>query len=141
VATDATLQGPNAVASTPHYLNETVNVGYWSYRVTGAHWTKSIAGEYPDANFLVVELTICNNDKTASVLPPLKLVDHEGREYDESSKGMFMHNSFGPLKELNPGVMSQGAAVFDVPRLWYLLRVSGGLKSSETAMIRLTRSP
>jgi uncharacterized protein DUF4352 len=118
-------------------LNETATIGYWSYTVTGAHWAQRIAEQDPDAKFLVVELTIRNNDRTASVLPPLKLVDKEGREYDESSVRMVMRNSFGPLKNLNPGVTSRGVAVFDVPALWYYLRVSGGMESTETARMRL----
>ncbi|GAC1432244.1 MAG: hypothetical protein NVS1B11_10560 [Terriglobales bacterium] len=100
-------------------LGENVSVGYWAYRCIGAQWRDSIGSEYtaeyPDARFLLVDSAIRNNDKTASSLPPLKLVDGQDREYEESSKGILMDNSFGLLKSLNPGVSSRGYVVFDVP--------------------------
>ena len=91
--------------------------------------------ETPDAAFLVVDLFIRNNDRTASTMPPLKLVDMEGREYDESST--FVPGSFSVFKKLNPGVSSHGYVVFDVPRGSYKLRLSGGFESGDTALIDL----
>ena len=86
----------------------------------------------------MLKLFVYNNDKSASVVPPFKLVDAEGREYEESSKGMLLSNSFGALKNLNPDVSSIGIVVFDVPHdRNYALRVSGGFASSETALIDL----
>jgi len=96
--------------------------------------------ETPDAAFLVVDLDILNNDRTASTLPPLKLVDAQGREYDESSKRTFMPGAFDILKELNSGVSSRGYAVFDVPRGQYNLQVSGGFESGEHALVDLSPS-
>jgi hypothetical protein len=84
-----------------------------------------------------VDLAIRNNDKSASVLAPVKLIDTEGREYDESSKGIFLDNSFGLLKKMNPGVSSRGYVVFDVPRGKYALKVSGGYTSGQSALIDL----
>ncbi len=127
------------VTEVRHQLGQDVFVGYWAYRCMSAQWRKSIGSEYtaqyPDARFLVVDLAIRNNDKTASTLPPVKLVDNEGREYDESSKGIFMDNSFGMLKSLNPGVSSRGYVVFDVPPGKYALKVSGGFTSGGSAII------
>jgi hypothetical protein len=126
-----------------HRPGQDVFVGYWAYRCVSARWQNSIGSEYaaqhPDARFLVVDLAIRNNDRTASTLPPVKLVDREGREYDESSKGIFMDGSFGMLKSLNPGVSSRGYVVFDVPPLseGYVLKVSGGFGSGGSAMIDL----
>jgi hypothetical protein len=125
----------------PHAMNQTVNVGVWSYEVTGARWANSIGSEFdretPDAKFLLVELTIRNNDRTSSTLPPLKLIDSEQREYDESSKGAFLEGSFGLLKSVNPGVTASGTVVFDVPAGTYWLVAPGGFGSNETATIRL----
>jgi hypothetical protein len=133
------------VKVTENKIGDTVSVGYWTYVCNGASWRQSIGSEYsrqiPDAEFLVVDLTILNNDKTASVLAPLKLVDEQGREYDESSKRMFMDSSFGLLKTLNPGVSSHGYAIFDVPHSKYALRVSGGFGSGESQSIALQYSP
>lgn len=85
--------------------------------------------------FFVVDLLVRNNDRTASTLPPLKLVDTQGREYDESST--LMPGSFSPFKKLNPTVSSQGYVVFDAPRGTYKLKLSGGYESGETALINL----
>jgi Domain of unknown function (DUF4352)/zinc-ribbon domain len=124
-----------------HKIGESFSVGYWSYRCNGARWHSSIGSEYsrqyPDAKFLVVDLAVRNNDKTASVLAPLKLVDAEGREYDESSKGIFLDNSFGMLKSVNPGVTSSGYIAFDVPPGNYALKVSGGFTSGQNELIDL----
>jgi len=85
----------------------------------------------------IVDLAIRNNDKTANVLAPVKLVDSEGREYEESSKGIFLYNSFDMLKNMNPGVSSRGYIVFDVPRGRYALKVSGGFTSGKSELIDL----
>ncbi|MGA8605336.1 MAG: DUF4352 domain-containing protein [Candidatus Sulfotelmatobacter sp.] len=135
----------SAVTPTTHRIGEEFSVGYWSYRCNGATWRPMIVSlgttEAPDAEFLVVGLYIRNNDRTASTLPRLKLVDAQGREYDESSKGAFMPGVFDTLKQLNPGVSSGGYAVFDVPHGQYSLQVSGGFESGEHALIDLSRPP
>lgn len=131
------VEGPKA-----HRIGEDFAVGYWSYRCNGATWQSMIPSlgtlETPDAAFLVVDLYVRNNDRTASTLPPLKLVDAQGREYDESSKRTFMPGAFDMLKELNPGVSSRGYAVFDAPRGQYTLQVSGGFESGEHALVDLS---
>jgi hypothetical protein len=126
---------------TRHRIGESFFVGYWSYRCDKARWQKTIgygySQEFPDAVFLVIDLAARNNDRTASVLPPLKLVDGEGREYDESSKAVLMEGSFGILKTLNPGVTGTGYVVFDVPRGKYALKVSGGFTSGKYELVDL----
>jgi hypothetical protein len=140
-SSDAHVAATAQPTSVHHKLGENITVGYWSYRCDSADWRTSIgsayAPEYPDASFLVVNLGVRNNDKTASVLPPLKLVDAQGREYDESSKGIFLDKSFGMLKNVNPGVTSFGNLVFDVPRGQYSVKVSGGFTSQDTVLIDL----
>jgi Domain of unknown function (DUF4352) len=134
----------NTVAPPParHRIGEDFSVGYWSYRCNGARWQSMIpslgTAEIPDAEFLVVDLYMRNNDRTASTAPPLKLVDAQGREYDESSKGTFMPGALDVLKKLNPQVSSRGYAVFDAPRGKYALLVSGGFESGEHALVDLS---
>lgn len=141
-ASSAAANEPASSALT-HRIGDPVTVGYWSYHVYGTQWKSSIGGEYmnqtPDAAFLVVDLAIRNNDKTSSTLPLLKLVDAEGREHDESDKSWIQENSFGLLKSLNPGVVSRGYAVFDVPKGDYNLKVSGGYASGEHTLIELRK--
>lgn len=127
---------------TIHKIGEDFTVGYWSYRCNGATWQPAIVSldtlERPDAEFLVVSLYIRNNDRTSSTFPPLKLIDPQGREYDESSKGSLMAGRFDTFKQLNPGVSSQGYVVFDVPNGQYSLQVSGGFESGEHALVDLS---
>jgi|HubBroStandDraft_4_1064222.scaffolds.fasta_scaffold00440_9 hypothetical protein len=128
--------------SATHRIGEDFSIGYWSYRCNSATWQSMIPslgrGEVPDAEFLIVDLYIRNSDRTASTLPPVKLVDALGREYDESSKGTFMSGTFDTFKQLNPGVSSRGYVVFDVPHGQYSLQVSGGFQSGERALVDLS---
>lgn len=124
-------------SKTRYGIGQNVSVGYWTYRCLGVRWQRSIGSEYADARFLVVDLVVGNDDKTASTLPPMKLLGEDDREYDDSSKSIFLERSFGTLKSLNPGVYSRGYVVFDVPPGKYVLKVSGGYKSGQSASIEL----
>jgi len=132
---------PTAPEKAHYALKQTVHVGYWSYAVWSTKWQESIGSDFmaerPDAHFLVVWMTVRNNDKSSSTLPPITLVDRQGRQYDSTSKGAFSEGFFGPLKSLNPGVESSGAVAFDVPKGQYSLKVSGGFTSGDDALIDL----
>jgi hypothetical protein len=132
---------PAAETPAAYKINDNVTVGYWSYKVRGTKWADSIGPDFmrqqADAKFLIIALTARNNDKTASVLPPVKLVDAQGREFEESEKGMMLEHSFGPLKSLNPTVESTGVIVFDVPPGKYWVVLSGGFASGDTVKIEL----
>jgi hypothetical protein len=123
-------------------LGQSVSIGYWSYRCDNAEWTgmlgNGFTAERANAAFLLLDLTVQNNDKSASILPPFHLVDTEGRTYDESSAGAFAEGFFSPLEKLNPSVSKRGHVVFDVPRdREYRLQVSGGFNSSASELITL----
>ncbi len=116
----ATTPSPVPAPQPRHAIGEDFSVGYWSYRCNRAIWQPFIVSgfetlERPDAAFLIVDLVATNNDRTSSTLPPFKLVDAQGREYDESSKGSLLNGAFDLLKQLNPGVSSRGFVVFDAP--------------------------
>jgi hypothetical protein len=141
--TTLTPAGDVAPAPPKYAIGQQFSVGYWTYRCNGANWQPFIGSgfgsvERPDAAFLVLDLTVRNDDRTSSTLPPLKLVDPQGREFDESSKGIFLEGSFGALKQLNPGVSSRGLVVFDVPHGEYMLKVSGGFESGKDALVDLS---
>jgi hypothetical protein len=79
-----------------------------------------------------------NKDKSSSVIPSLKLVDAQGREYDESSNGFYVTDYLSPMKSVNPDIMTSGYLVFDVPpKRKYSLKLSGGLTSGEYAFVDL----
>lgn len=133
-----------AVPETPEErsVGEEVSTGYWTYQCHGYKWTKMWASKYndvkiADAQFLVIDVSVRNDDKTASTLVVPKLVDSSGREYKLTPNTYDAYNSFDTLKELNPGVSSRGYFVFDVPPGQYFLQVSGGFESGKFARIRL----
>jgi TonB family protein len=125
-----------------HAANEAVNVGYWTYRCNGAAWRDVISTGFdvvrPDARFLVVDVSLVNNDKSESYRAPMKLIDGEGREFSESSESFELPNSLSALKSLNPSVATRGLVLFDIPPTGtYRLQVSGGFTSDEKVLIEL----
>ena len=122
---------------------ETLHVGYTSYCAWDSHWSQTLSANQflnkrANASWLFVNITIRNNDKKARMVPPITLVDEEGREYQSSTEGTMIENSIGVLESLNPDVSVQGFVVFDVPKgRNYKLVLSGGYWSDGTGHIRL----
>lgn len=122
-------------------MGETLNVGYTSYCVWRAWYSNRLSkNQYldkrPNARWLFVDLTVRNNDTKARMIPPLKLIDENGAEY-ESSPAM-IEGTIGILESLNPSVKIQGLVVFDVPDTRdYRLKVSGGFWSADDGLIRI----
>lgn len=144
--TNAELNTPNPTTSTnraPAYaIGQEFSVGYWSYVCHHAGWTSMIGSDFSAENanaaFLVIDVTVQNNDTSSSTLPPLQLLDAQGREYDHSTAGMLSERFFGPLESLNPGVSKHGYVAFDVPpNRQYFLLVSGGFESGKRAIVAL----
>lgn len=127
-----------------HKEGETVHVGYTSYAVWRSWWSNRLSDnqfldERPNAAYLFVELTIRNDDKKARMVPPLKLLDQNGVEYEASSRGWAVDGAIGILESLNPSVSKQGFVVFDVPKdRTYRLKLSGGYWSAEDAYVQLS---
>lgn len=121
-----------------------VNVGYTSYIIAQSWWSSrssdnSYINDKPDAMFLFVSLSIQNNDKEARSIPPFKLIDEAGAEYETTSKGWAVKGVIGALDSLNPGVKKQGIILFDVPQNHkYKLKVSGGYWSGNSALITIS---
>lgn len=123
---------------------ESVHVGYTSYAVWRSWWSDQLSrneflNQRPNAMFLFVELSVRNDDKKARMIPPFKLIDETGAEYEPSQSGWALEGSIGVLDSLNPAVTKQGFVVFDVPKDHnYRLKLSGGYWSKEDAYIQLT---
>ena len=126
-----------------HKMKETVNVGYTSYEVWSTRWSTQLSNnqflnQRPDATYLIIEVSVRNNDTKPRTIPPFKLLDKNNAEYETSSNALMVEGNIGPLDSLNPGVTKQGLIVFDVPEKHsYRLIVSGGFWSGETALIEL----
>jgi hypothetical protein len=123
---------------------DSVHVGYTTSAVWRSWWSNRLSDnqfldQRPNAAYLFVELTVRNDDKKARMVPPLKLVDENGAEYEASSNGWAVDGAIGILETLNPSVSKQGFIVFDVPReRSYRLKLSGGYWSPDDAYVQLT---
>lgn len=106
---------------------ETVRVGYTTYTVFQSEWPSLWSSDLqfnqrPNAMYLLVLMAVRNDDKKARMIPPFKLVDENGAEYEATGIG-----SMGILESLNPSVSKQGSVVFDVPKVHkYRLKLSDG---------------
>jgi hypothetical protein len=119
---------------------DSVSVGYMAYRMNTAEWLHFVDGmDRPKASYLVIDIAVKNNDRQARTIPSFQLVDERGAEYDSDSGAWRMRRPhIGALDELNPGVVTTGAIVFDVPKEHtYRLKVSGGYWSDATALIEI----
>ncbi len=125
-------------------MKKTVAIGYTSYAVWEAMFAKKLKDNpqlspVPNATFLLVRLTVRNDDKEARSIVPFKLIDESGAEYETSSAAWAIDGNIGVLESLNPGVSKEGFVVFDVPRNHeYYLKISGGYWSRERALVKLS---
>jgi hypothetical protein len=123
---------------------DSVHIGYTTYAVWQSWWSSKLSSnefldQRPNAMYLFVELMVRNDDKKARMVPPFKLVDENGAEYEASSNGWAVEGSIGILESLNPSVSKQGFVVFDVPKgRTYRLKLSGGYWSLEDAYVQLS---
>jgi hypothetical protein len=144
---DGTTPKPATPASTEadkiYSQGDTVNIGYTSYVAWSSYWTDRLTdNQYshtaPDAKYLVVKVTVRNDDSKERSIPPFKLIDSAGREYSTSSNGYILDGHIGALSSLNPDVQKDGFIVFDCPPgRDYKLQVRGGYWSSDSANIEL----
>ena len=129
-----------------YMIGQQFSIGYWHYICNRAYWTPILVSspysmERANADFVVVDLTIRNDDTSASTRPLLHLTDEKGRTYDESTTGMMSSGFFSVLETLNPGVSKRGNIAFDVPPdRQYFLIASGGVESDKAAIVLLPMS-
>jgi len=140
---------PQTISETPketlktYKMKETVSVGYTSYCVWKVEWRESLGipgfEQKANAAFLVLDITVRNDDKKARTVPPLKLIDESGAEYEAATAGMMQGEGwFNVLEDLNPTVSKRGNLAFDVPKgRNYRLKLSGGFWSTEDAYVQL----
>ena len=124
-------------------MGETVSIGYTSYVIWRAWWSNKLSNnsfldDRPNASFLFIKLSVRNDNKKPRIVPPFKLIDENGAEYETSSKAWAVEGGIGVLESLNPGVQKRGVIVFDIPETHrYKLRVSGGYWSAADALIEI----
>lgn len=127
---------------TAYGLNESFKVGYTRYSVKGFNWKRRLGNAYfgkdADSRYLLVNLTVKNEDKENRAIPPFTLEDENGATYDTSPDAMYLGDKAIIFDSLNPGVQKSATLVFDVPpEHHYTLVVSGGFWSGEEARVTL----
>ena len=119
-----------------------VSLGYMEYEIWDVAWLERIPRSYgdlfPNAMYLVVDLSVTNTDKSSSTVPPFRLIDSRGAEYDTTSDSYYLERDFSVLEKLNPDVTKRGTILFDVPRRAdYKLRLSGGILSGKSTLVEI----
>jgi hypothetical protein len=133
-------------SNTGHPTGENLKVGYMEYKVFDSWFTNQLSDRSyqnvpPDAQYLVVDLQMQNDDKEQRTVPGFKLVDENSAEYGTTDKAWGTEGSVGVFQDLNPGVAKRGLVIFDVPTNHkYKLKVSGGYWATDEALIDLAPS-
>jgi hypothetical protein len=127
-------------------MDTAIHVGKLTYEVLRVRWSQHTSdNEFldarPDAWFLVVELSVRNDDALPRAIPPFALVDDRGGVSETSKKALFSSGRVSRLDRINPGVSRTGTVTFDVSRdRKYLLHVCDGLPPNVEALISLAES-
>jgi hypothetical protein len=107
-----------------------IEVGGFTYTINSIEW-KDVIGkgelieQHPDAEYLVVDLTVMNHAGKPMTVESPQSVDSNGRTYACTSNLFIEEGSELFLKELNPRVQSRGRVAFDVPYGNYSIRLGG----------------
>ena len=144
-ASHADNKSSTATKKSTHIYKEgdTVEIGYTTYVVWESYWTDRLTDNAflnsgPDARYLVIEISVRNDDTQSRSIPPFKLTDTAGREYSTTADAFMMPDHIGILSSLNPDVQKDGLIAFDCPAgREYKLKVSGGYWTSKNALIQL----
>ena len=128
-------------------IGEFIRVGYWSYQVYSSEWLddRKVKGfnmfNKPSSySYLGVRIQATNWAKSSSNLPPIKLVDSNGNEFD--SANVLGGRGYGDkvllFENVNPTLSVTGWVIFDVPQYeTYRLKLSGGYWSDESVYVNL----
>src|SRR3990172_13002907 len=88
-------------------MQEKINVGYMFYYIYLACWSNTLRpyssfNKRPDAKYLFIALGTQNHDTQPRTLPPFKLIDENGNEYDASPNAIYVENALSFFENLNP---------------------------------------
>lgn len=130
-------------------IGDIVKVGNFEYNVKNIKFKKELGNQFTnktaDGIFLIVSMSITNVSSESCTIDNslFKLYDESGTEYDFSQEGttasMMSNEKTLFLKQCHPNIPTTGSLVFEVPnKAVYDLKLSGGIWSGKTAIIKLT---
>lgn len=131
-------------------IGDAITVGYFTYKVNNITYRESIGAPYfrktADGIYLVVDLTITNNDRETRTLDNsmFSLYDNYGYEYECSDDVLVAMTSENKelifIKKFPPRIPKNSQVVFEVPnsKALYKLKISGGFWTNKYDYILLT---
>ena len=123
-------------------VGQPVQVGYWKYTVNGVQYGSTISNGFggldqAQGEFVVVDITATNVDRTQSSFPEVHLLGADGTEASEAAAGSLLPRHLDFTTAVNPGLSTRGFVVFDVRPQAYAVQLSGGNESDESALVSI----
>lgn len=123
VAAEQTTQAPAAEEVKTYVIGDRVVSGNIAYTITNVQTSPTLSNEYSstsaDGIFVIVDMTLENIGKETITMTSnyVKLVDDQARVFEsDSDSWMYIDNNNNLLlKQLQPGLQTNGRIVFDVP--------------------------
>ncbi|MEO7650876.1 MAG: hypothetical protein ABIZ80_10455 [Bryobacteraceae bacterium] len=99
-------------------MGERSQMGAFSVTVLETAWSNGF-GEGPSAHlpvnrYLAVKLTIVNSGSTEALVPAFRLLDSDGKAYEEVQDGQGFPGWIGYLRKVKPADTLDGVVLFDV---------------------------
>lgn len=115
-------------------------IGFITYNVFDSQWLPQLGGglvpRVPSERFLQLRVTVGNGGVSEFLIPPLNLVDDDGRVYTELSDGEGVSKWLSASRMVGPADTADGNVLFDVRPKHYRLRVE-----SETGAVAFIDLP
>lgn len=106
---------------------EKAQVGFVTFNVFEAQWLPQIGdgliARVPAERFFQVRVSVSNGGAAEFLIPPLTMVDDDGKLFTELGDGSGVPNWLGGSRKVNPAEAVDGFILFDVPPRHYKLQV------------------
>ena len=122
-------------------IGETFRFGDFSYTILDKKWY-SDGVKKPDYNYLVVKVSIKNETKEKSLIPPILIIDNDGNYLERIRFGLKDELSWAD--SVNPSLSIERVVVFDIPkdrkyklvlRDKFYSEFAGGAKAANQAIV------
>jgi hypothetical protein len=106
---------------------EKAQVGFVTYNVFESSWLPQlgdgIMARVPADRYFQIRVTVSNGGASEFLIPPLNLVDDDGRLITELADGTGVARWLGASRKVNPAETADGFILFDVAPRHYKLQV------------------
>ncbi|MSV30357.1 MAG: hypothetical protein EXQ52_16685 [Bryobacterales bacterium] len=106
---------------------EKAQVGFVTYNVFEAQWLPQLGdglmARVPTDRYFQVRISVSNGGASEFLIPPLNLVDDNGKLITELSDGTGVPHWLGASRKVNSAETADGVILFDAPARHYKLQV------------------